>query len=41
MGGVKTTAKIVFLSYEAGVTAMARLERHFEPDAQQRRLYAA
>ena len=41
MGDMKTTAEIVFLSYEAGVTAMARLERHFEPDAQQHRLCAA
>ena len=41
MGGVKTTAKIVFLSYETGAAAMVRLERHFEPDAQQGRLHAA
>jgi len=33
MDGMKTTAEIVFLSYEAGVTAMVRLEYHFEPDA--------
>ena len=31
----------VFPSYEAGVAAMVRLERHCEPDAQQSRLYAA
>ena len=31
----------VFASYEAGVAAMVRLERHFEPNAQQQRLYAA
>ena len=28
-------------SLETGAAAMVRLERHFEPDAQQHRLYAA
>jgi len=41
MGGMKTAAEIVFPSYETGTAAIVRLERHFEPDAQQRRLYAA
>ena len=41
MGGMKTTAEIVFPCYEADVAAMVRLERHFEPDAQQQRLYAS
>jgi L-xylulokinase len=31
----------IFPSYEAGVAAMVRLERRFEPDARQHRLYAA
>ena len=31
----------VFASYEAGVSALVRLERRFEPDARQHRLYAA
>ena len=31
----------VFPSYESGVAAMVQLERHFEPDAQQHRLYDA
>jgi sugar (pentulose or hexulose) kinase len=31
----------VFSSYKAGVEAMVRLERTFEPDAQQQRIYAA
>ena len=41
MGGMKTAAEIVFPSYETGVAAMVRLERHFEPDARQGRLYVA
>jgi xylulokinase len=31
----------VFPSYESGVAAMVHLERRFEPDAQQHRLYDA
>ena len=38
---MKTTTEIVLPSYEAGVAAMVRLERRFEPDAQQHRLYDA
>jgi hypothetical protein len=41
MGGMQTAAEIVIPTYEAGVAAMVRLERHFEPDAQQHRLYVA
>ena len=41
MGGMNATAEIVFPSYAAGIAAIVWLERRFEPNAQQGRLYDA